>query len=251
MTVKPELMKRIREHFSLNIYETKVWIALLGKGIATAGEIAEMSNVPRSRTYDVLESLEKQGFAILKLGKPVKYIAVDPGVVVERLKTNITREAEERSNALAKIKDTEDYKQIDSLHKQGITPVSAEELSGMIKGRSNIYNQIKTMISNAKKEVLISISANEIRSKKFQNLVNGKKVKAKIVTNASDEDLKGIDVNAKSAKLNGRFCIVDEKEALFMITPDSNDEDSDYAIWVNSPYFIQTLSNMFNLAWEK
>lgn len=251
MTVKPELMKRIREHFNLNIYETKVWLALLGKGIATAGEIAEMSNVPRSRTYDVLESLEKQGFAILKLGKPVKYIAVDPSVVIERLKTNISREAEERSGALAKIKESEDYKQIDLIHKQGITPVSSEDLSGMIKGRSNIYNHIKTMIGSAKKEVLVSISLNELKNKKFQNLVSGKKVKTKILTNASEDELKGIAVDARAAKLNGRFCIIDDKEALFMITPDSNEEDSDYAIWVNSPYFIQTLSNMFNLAWEK
>ena len=74
MIIKPELVKKIKEYFSLNIYETKVWLALLGKGVATAGEIAEISNVPRSRTYDVLESLEKRGFAIAKLGKPVKYI---------------------------------------------------------------------------------------------------------------------------------------------------------------------------------
>ena len=251
MTVKPELMKRIREHFNLNIYETKVWIALLSKGIATAGEIAEMSNVPRSRTYDVLESLEKQGFAILKLGKPVKYIAVDPGVVVERLKTNITREADERSGILAKIKDSEDFKQIDLLHKQGIIPVSAEDLSGMIKGRNNIYNHMKSMISNAKKEVLMSISASELKNKKFLNLFNSRKIKAKVISNASEDELKAIPVDARQAKLNGRFCIADEKEALLLITPETADEDADYAIWINSPYFIQTLSNMFNIAWEK
>ena len=86
MIIKPELVKKIRSHFNLNIYETKVWLALLSKGVASAGEIAEMSGVPRSRTYDVLESLEKAGFAISKLGKPVKYIAVKPTTVVEKTK---------------------------------------------------------------------------------------------------------------------------------------------------------------------
>ena len=251
MTFKPELMKRIREHFNLNIYETKVWLALLGKGIATAGEIAEISSVPRSRTYDVLESLEKQGFAILKLGKPVKYIAVDPGVVVERLKTNISREAEERSNTLSQIKETEDYKQLDVIHKNGIKPVSAEDLSGMIKGKNNLYNHIKGMVDRAKKEVLVSISANELRNKKLQAILNSKKLKAKVITNASEDELKHLPVNAKSTSINGRFCIIDGKEALFMITPDTSEDEQDYAIWINSPYFIQTLSNMFNLAWEK
>lgn len=251
MVFKPELMKNIREQFSLNIYETKVWLALLSKGIATAGEVAEISNVPRSRTYDVLESLEKQGFAVLKLGKPVKYIAVDPSVVIERLKTNIVREAEERSNILAKIKDSEDYRQLDGLHKSGITPVSAEDLSGMVKGRNNIYNRIKDMIGNAKKEVLVSISGNELKSKKFQSLISTKKAKTKVLTNASNDELKDSGVDARNAAINGRFCIVDGREALLMITPDTADEESDYAIWINSPYFIQTLSNMFNIAWEK
>jgi len=82
MIMKPELVKRIKEFFGLNIYETKVWLALLSKGIASAGEVADLSGVPRSRTYDVIESLEKAGFAIVKIGKPVKYIAVKPTEVI-------------------------------------------------------------------------------------------------------------------------------------------------------------------------
>mgnify|MGYP001575302746 FL=1 len=84
MLVKTELVSKIKDYFDLNIYETKVWLALLGKGIASAGEVAEISRVPRSRTYDVLESLEKKGFAIVKLGKPVKYIGVKPKLILEK-----------------------------------------------------------------------------------------------------------------------------------------------------------------------
>ena len=54
MILKSELIKKIKGYFDLNIYETKVWLALLQKGISSAGEIAEISGVPRSRTYDVL-----------------------------------------------------------------------------------------------------------------------------------------------------------------------------------------------------
>ena len=88
MILRPELVKKIRDYFGLNIYETKVWLALIGKGIASAGEVADISGVPRSRTYDVLESLEKRGFAIAKIGKPVKYLAVKPEIVIEKLKQN-------------------------------------------------------------------------------------------------------------------------------------------------------------------
>ena len=102
MIIKQELIKQIKEHFNLNIYETKVWLALIGRGVASAGEIAEISGVPRSRTYDVLESLEKQGFAIMKLGKPVKYIAVKPNVIIEKLKSNAIRNADEKIKTIKK-----------------------------------------------------------------------------------------------------------------------------------------------------
>src|SRR3989338_5086003 len=108
MIIKQELVKKIKDYFGLNIYETKVWMALLSKGIASAGEIAEASGVPRSRTYDVLESLEKLGFAIMKLGKPVKYIAVKPNIIIEKLKSMTIRDADERIQNITKLKNTEE-----------------------------------------------------------------------------------------------------------------------------------------------
>jgi sugar-specific transcriptional regulator TrmB len=100
MIIRQELVKRIKEYFDLNIYETKVWLALLSKGLASAGEVAELSEVPRSRTYDVLESLEKRGFAIAKIGKPVKYLAVKPTEVIEKMKSNLMQDAQERVKSL-------------------------------------------------------------------------------------------------------------------------------------------------------
>src|SRR3989338_2041302 len=89
MIVKDEFLGKLRGFFSLNLYEVKIWTALLSRGVSTAGELSDIANVPRSRSYDVLESLEKKGFVIMKLGKPIKYIAVPPKEVVERVKKNV------------------------------------------------------------------------------------------------------------------------------------------------------------------
>jgi len=64
MIVKEEFLSRLRRYFGLNLYEVKIWTALLSRGIAAASQLAEISGVPRSRCYDVLESLEKKGFII-------------------------------------------------------------------------------------------------------------------------------------------------------------------------------------------
>src|SRR3990167_10143040 len=96
MLVKQNLISKIKDLFDLNIYETKVWLALLGKGVASAGEVASISGVPRSRAYDVLENLEKRGFAIVKLGKPIKYFGVKPKIILEKLKNNVSKDAKEK-----------------------------------------------------------------------------------------------------------------------------------------------------------
>ncbi|PIZ51419.1 hypothetical protein COY28_05000, partial [Candidatus Woesearchaeota archaeon CG_4_10_14_0_2_um_filter_57_5] len=84
MIVKEEFLSKLRRYFALNLYEVKIWTALLSRGVSTAGELSDIANVPRSRSYDVLESLEKKGFVIMKVGKPIKYYAVHPTEVVER-----------------------------------------------------------------------------------------------------------------------------------------------------------------------
>src|SRR3989338_3408379 len=72
MLVDQETIKKIKS-LGLNTYEAKIWTALLSRGVSTAGELSDIADVPRSRSYDVLESLEKKGFVIMKLGKPIKY----------------------------------------------------------------------------------------------------------------------------------------------------------------------------------
>ncbi|MBR9690362.1 TrmB family transcriptional regulator, partial [Candidatus Woesearchaeota archaeon] len=64
MIVEKNFLEKIKE-FGLNTYESKIWTALLSRGVSTAGELSDIANVPRSRSYDVLESLEKKGFVIM------------------------------------------------------------------------------------------------------------------------------------------------------------------------------------------
>src|SRR5512138_147067 len=106
MIVKDEFLSKLRRYFGLNLYEVKIWAALLSRGVSTAGELSDIANVPRSRSYDVLESLEKKGFVVMKIGKPIKYIAVPPSEVLERVKKNIKSEADNHVKLLEDIKKT-------------------------------------------------------------------------------------------------------------------------------------------------
>ncbi|MFH1521567.1 MAG: helix-turn-helix domain-containing protein [archaeon] len=258
MIAKSELIKRLKGCFDLNIYETKVWVALLSKGISSAGEVAELSGVPRSRTYDVLESLEKRGFVIQKLGKPVKYIAIKPKTVIEKLKNNTTQYAEEKIKTLSNLKDTVEYRELEQLHKTGVEPIKNHELSTSIKGRSNLYVQMRAIMESAEKTIHLASSAYELSSKlkifkeTFDKLQK-RKVDIKIMISDGDEEAqklsKKLGVEVKSKPINARFVISDRKELIFTIKPTNVHEDFDYGVWINSPFFTSSLAYMFEIAW--
>jgi len=51
MIVQKSFLMKLKD-FGLNSYEAKLWVALLSRGVSTAGELSDIANVPRSRTYD-------------------------------------------------------------------------------------------------------------------------------------------------------------------------------------------------------
>lgn len=257
--VKNELVKKVKDYFDLNIYETKVWLALLSRGVSSAGEIAELSGVPRSRTYDVLESLEKRGFVIEKLGKPVKYLAVKPSVVIEKLKNNTMKLAEEKVHTLSNLKDTAEYEELQTLHTTGIEPIKNHELSTSIKGRSHLYSQIRDTMESATDSVYFATNQFELTSKQkmfsdvFKKL-KSRKIDIKIIISDDEATAKKLakkfGVEIKARKLNARFLIADRKELIFTLKPNHVHEDFDYGFWINSEYFTNSLAYMFELAWR-
>lgn len=255
MIVKKDMVAKIRDYFDLNIYETKVWLALLSKGLASAGEIASDSGVPRSRTYDVLESLEKKGFAIVKIGKPVKYLGVKPKIIIEKLKNNVRNDADERVKALGTLRETSEFKQLEELYNVGINPVRREDLSASIKGRSTIANHLREIIESAEGEVIICMSAEEIKDKErlfedsFEELKK-RNVDIKMALFGDSKIIEGLreyfDLKIKEIKIDSKFFIVDRKEVLFFLTKES--KKNDQAIWINSEFFSLGFAQLFDIA---
>ncbi len=263
MIVKEEFLSNLRRAFDLNLYEVRIWTALLSRGVSTAGELSDIGNVPRSRAYDVLESLEKKGFVVMKLGKPIKYIAVEPKEVVERAKKLVKGNAEEDIKKLDALKGTPILKELDLLHKQGIEFIDVSDLSGAIRGRHNLYTHLETMIKKAEKNVTIMTTAKGILRKvdalkpELERLAK-KGIKIKIAapvtkeTGAVLKELSKIAEIKNVNKINARFCLIDNKELMFMVKDDEEVHPTyDIGIWINTPFFASALSSMFDLAWKE
>ncbi len=247
----------------MNLYEVKICAALLSRGVSTAGELSDIANVPRSRSYDVLESLEKKGFVIMKVGKPIKYIAVPPTEVLERVKKNMRQEAEEKVTLLNELKETELITELNTLHSQGVELIEPTELSGSLRGRHNLYNHLELTIRNAEESVVIltttpgfirKVEGMKATFEEIKKRGVDIKVAAPITHEAMDavKDLDGVAEVRHTDVHTGRFCIVDGKEMIFMIMNDSDVHPTyDVGIWVNTPFFANALKQLFELAWNE
>jgi len=262
MIVKEEFLSRLRKIFDLNLYEVKVWVALLSRGTSTAGELSNISDVPRSRTYDILESLEKKGFIVMKIGKPIKFVALKPQEVVERVKKNLMNEAKERTQRLEKLKEDEVLEELDNLFTKGIKFVEPSDLSGSLKGRQNLYNHLDMMVREAEKTITIVTTAEGL-NRKIEALmpslekVKKRGVKVRIAAPIDKNNLKIAKDFKKVAEvrnmhnIKARFIIIDGNQLMFMLLDDEKFHPNyDVGVWINTEFFASALEGMFELAWK-
>lgn len=248
--------------FGLNTYESKLWTALLSRGISTAGELSDIAGVPRSRSYDVLESLEKKGFIIMKIGKPIKYIAVPPEEVVERVKKKLKEDSESREQILEELRGSEVLKELEILHKQGVELVEPSDLSGSLKGRSNLYNHLELMLKSAEKSIIIMTTTQGMvrKADSLKNALRKAKergVKIKIAAPITKDIKKTVDELKTLAEIKhiddvkSRFVVIDNKQVAFMLLDDAEVHPTyDVGIWVNTEFFAKALNDMFNKGWQ-
>jgi sugar-specific transcriptional regulator TrmB len=72
----------------LTEYEAKTYTALLTTHLNTATQASQKSGVPRTRIYQVLESLQRKGWVRIYSGVPLLFRAIEPKIVFEKVKGN-------------------------------------------------------------------------------------------------------------------------------------------------------------------
>ena len=261
MIVQKDFLNKLKD-FGLNSYESKLWIALLSRGVSTAGELSDISNVPRSRAYDVLESLEKKGFIVVKVGKPIKYLAVPPTEVVERVKKKILEDADQQTKILTDLKDSDVLSELNTLHTEGVKLVDPTDRSGAFRGRDKVHDHIVSMVKRARKSITL-MSSLDGAERKYDLLANhlkkatnnGIEVRIALPKAADKEVIANFSKLAKVKQFKNagaRFCIVDGKEVLVFLTNDEKVHKSyDCAVWLDAPYFVEYFSSLFENEWKQ
>src|SRR3989344_9577091 len=250
-------VEKFLKNLGLNSYEIRIWAALLSSKEATAGELSDVANVPRSRSYDVLESLEKKGFVAAKRGRPIRYVSISPKKAIENTKTNLNRKTAAEVKGMDGLKSTGIMPELTEIYSRGGNFIERQDMTAAIKGKINILNQIKNILNKAEESVLISATPTEFINlstifKELFTKLHNKNIKIKIFTQSGAETRKcatGLEGLAEIIYTNtpSRFVIVDGKEIIFMVLNENETHPAyDVGILANTPLAADLATIMLN-----
>lgn len=127
----------------LTMYEAQAYVTLTSLIEATAVEVAEKSNIPRSKIYDVLKKLGEKDFIEIEDGRPLTYIVKSPVEVLSREKERIDSQIDDSITRLTNI------------YENGMSQVQAP--IWRIYGVEKIINQEVEIIKRAKNSINMRI----------------------------------------------------------------------------------------------
>ncbi|MBW6451491.1 MAG: hypothetical protein K0B02_02060 [DPANN group archaeon] len=252
----------------LNLYERKIYAALIAKGVGSAGSLAEIAQVPRSRAYDVLESLAEKGFIVVQHTKPIKYVAIKPSTAMDNTKSILKKNFTTNVKRIDTFSDSKALNELDHLYTNGVSLVNPADLTGTFKGSYSIELQQNAMFKKATSTIDIMTSEHGIKNlieahssilQKAKNRGINIRIAAPITeTNKKYTDmLKDIatvkDLNdIKNNIPIGKMIIVDNKQAILGLTNEKDTHPTQQvSLWTASDHFTSNFAhNTFNIIWK-
>lgn len=130
----------------LTEYEILALISLLQLGETTADAVSELSTIPYTRVYSVLESLEQKEWIEIKRGRPRKYYPRSPHDALRQTQLRIEAKFEENREIIVQ--------ELEPLYeRKGV--MEMPEI-WILRGKRNAFKKTIELLSEAKKEIMLS-----------------------------------------------------------------------------------------------
>ncbi len=135
------------QQVGLNKYEAEAYYTLLRLGPLTGYEVGKHSQVPLSRSYEILERLVDKGLALSQPGEPVRYLARDPQQFLAQVRSSMEGTLQALTTALL-----------------ALAPPAANGEFWVLRGQQHILQHCRTMIDAARTELqlILPVSYNTL-----------------------------------------------------------------------------------------
>ena len=259
MIVPKRLVDRTRHFVGTNLYETRLWLALLNHGISTAGELSEAAGVPRSRSYDVLESLSQKGLVIIKAeGRPLKYAAVPPEQALANIQKFYEANAEGKKDELTQLNSSKINSTLKAIYQKGEQVMDMPEITGLVREKNNVFSQLATLLNRSMSTAKVMLTEYDISEiNKFyldafkDAKGRGSEVKILVPKNSEVGELSKYAEVKQTEHPIARGIIIDKKETMMMfMDPTEVHHSFDAGVCVSSPHTAKTMDYLFEGVWK-
>ncbi len=141
LTVDDESAVEGLQRLGLTSYEAKVFLALQKLETATASEVAEVTDVPRSQVYGAAERLEERGLVETRQSKPTAYRSVS----LERARTRLLDELQSTgTNTFEYLEDVAEHQDDEE----------QTEAIWLVEGEAGVASRIVELVGEADETIL-------------------------------------------------------------------------------------------------
>ena len=199
----------------------------------------------------------------------MKYVAIHPREALERVKKKVQEEAIETGDKIERLVKSEHIRELERIHKDNIKTLRPEDMTGALKGRYAMLQQLETMMKGAKKSIKFMTTEGGL-SELVENHSNVLKkaadagVKIQIAAPISKNTLEHAKTLSKygqvrnmtdtdlAQKVLGRMCVVDGEEFVLGLTDDAKTHPTqDVALWTASSHATSNIFDpVFDLVWQ-
>ena len=135
------------QQVGLSKYEAEAYAGLLRYGPLTGYELGKRSEVPLSRSYEILERLAAKGLALVQPGEPPRYTAKPPEQFLDRTRAATSATLDALAQALADA-----------------GPSAIPEGFWVVRGQEHILAHTNTCIARAQRTLALRIAAGQSAS---------------------------------------------------------------------------------------
>lgn len=172
----------------------------------------------------------------------------------------------ETIDRMDELKKSAIMKELNDVFSSGLKLVNPEEMTGALKSKYSIFQQLDTMFRDADKHIVIATTPeglNELFTNHLDVLKKAKErgVHIKIATSGTEKATEAIKalggvaeirhIDDKEVPIAGRFFVVDDKQFIFSLTDSKTHATQDMAVWSKSEHAAgDILSPLFKIVWN-
>lgn len=160
----------VLKYFGFSEYEAKALYVLLLHGELTAKDIAELSGIPRTSVYDVMNLLESRGL-VVSYGKPLRFRAIGADEIVKIISGIVLDRLDLLKKELSRLRSEapEDVRMYRGEAMLSILRTMVSEAREVLALLSYITDDMAKILNSAKcRLIVVSSNASRIRGECYE-----------------------------------------------------------------------------------